>query len=187
MSRGYISEYWNRVGEDLKTHYEGKYVTQHRFKKPNFLEALVPYHDTFFGTKVHTILILNNPRDSDEDEDNDQWDIKWPEDEINESIEKIKQSYHVWPYYKVDVYVSFICALDSSRPGVHEGDPDSDLDDDNGPLVNRMEDLEDKVKDVCDQLKDFGFEYKGRINEEVEANFFFETIDGFYGKVVGDV
>jgi hypothetical protein len=155
---------WREIGIRLKSHFRSqhRYLTSQKFLRDHFLQPVVPYLEKFFGTKTHTVLILAKPYN----------DEAWPTEAIAEACQLIRRHYRKWPYYKVDIYMDYIT---------------SQLEQDqNGPGYS-LDDTEERVIELCDQMQDFGFEYKGRLDDpgkdyyaqfEEDAQKFYDAKEG---------
>lgn len=160
---------WAEIGQQLrslKNDRQNRYFHPYNWLDPqdNFLKSVEPISDEFFGVKVYSILIIGK---------NYGWqtedDFVWPPNqEFVNSQQNIIQRFPNFTKYIVDIYMDFILV---NR--VMEATPSSKFRD-------QMEQLEEQIIQFCNEMTDYGFNYQGRIESEVDYTFFQTSIDNFY-------
>lgn len=147
---------WPTVTDQLKIIYNDHYLTYERSEEENPLALLVPKVDQFFGPKILNIFIVGQP-------------YEWPHVDLEAAKTKHKELFEKFTKYKTLIWMDFnIVNL------VMADSPASNFRD-------QMIETEGHIEDLCEELADFGFEYMGRIETAVEASYFQEYLDTFYG------
>jgi hypothetical protein len=150
-------ERYREMATKLKDDYKDNYFSTQSYVDENdgFLAPVLPLEgiDKFFGPRVLTILILSKNYGWKEDE------FTWPPEKLAEQILRVKELYAKWSEYKVHIY------LDKSQ-----FDPE------------QMDMVEASVIEMCHDLKDYGYTYKGELPDEADETFFKQELDLFYGK-----
>jgi hypothetical protein len=149
----------------------------------------------FFGPRNFNILIWSYPYgfakpDTDLEEEQ-QATIAWFPDKWLEHLKKYVACYTTWGFIETWIYLDFVTLYEAIKDNGGDGEEEDYLDR-MEQLEGALEELiengreadelggEDPEKDYIPPLKDYGIKYKGRIEEKVEASYFFEAIDLFY-------
>ena len=171
---------WPDIGDVLDTMFEKEYFFHQGFKNDNFLDVLFPpekwtdrngdEHDIteqFFGTKMLNIFIVQ--KDYGFEGDENTWDD--PGSEFSQMIEEYVQRWTL-QYPRFTDYTTHIYIDLWSAQKVKDENEES-------TLLDNLIALAPRFEQFCNDTP--GFEYKGFIEEQVEANFFEESIKEFYG------
>lgn len=154
------------ITSEVKKYYEnnykqGCYFHREEYTDPNgdFLRPVTPLFDKFFGPRVLSILIISENYGYDQD-----GNFNWPD--LSASKNKIKSCFELWSKYEVWFYLDFytINLVEDENPG----------------YFDQMINVESEIITLCEEMKDFGFVYKGKLETKPEPNFFTQLIDDWY-------
>lgn len=134
-----------------KYFYSQKYIPQDN-KTP--FGSILPLVDDFFGPKNLTLLILSKPYQIDDTL-------------LAAQILRFQNNYKKWSVYKVMIWIDMVLAIKMLNDGDHD-------------FYNNMQDFSNTIQGICDQLKDYGFNYMGQLLDGKDANYFQPYIDDFY-------
>lgn len=165
---------WETVSQQIKDNYQKQYITPEMFlDETNPLAAFVPTLgvESFFGTKVLNICIVDHPfgwKKNNDGELEDQWDtlIK---PQTDPTIEHFKAMYPLFAKYKTLVWIDFYYVEKQE-----ENDPES-------RAREMMTAVSGRMEGICSDLSEYGWEFMGHIETAPEWTFFQQYIDEFYG------
>lgn len=159
---------WDDVGAASDTIYEKYYFHYIKTTPVDPIDPVVVRIELFdfFGTRPLNLLIIGKPYgwlDS-----GSGYEFNWPPTGLNDAKEHHKITFKKYREYKTRVWMDFnIVAL------VEAETPDTNF-------REMMEASEAQIITLCDELKDFGFTYMGRITTAVDASYFAQYIEPFY-------
>lgn len=120
-------------------------------------DPITPLVEEFFGPRNLTLLIVSKK-------------YELPNAFSTVALDKIKRTYPVWSKYKVYIWVDLVLALrilDASG---------------NNTYYNAMLSLATQLEQICVDMKDYGFEWKGTLSEGKDAAYFQQYINAFYAE-----
>lgn len=158
---------WKGIATTLDVKYDKDYFYYQKFKHDNFLASLVPDTEDFFGTKVFNIFIAQRPYGWKECGGPNQRQFQWPPDGFQESLDRYLLVKDRFASFKTYIWVDYWTALENRTIN-----PASDW-------VTMMDDTNAAIEAFCTATP--GFTYMGKIESQVEPNFFFEQIEEFFG------
>lgn len=174
---------WQDTANALDLQYASEYLFPNRYRADNPFQILFPpvsvtsssgvgvdITDSFFGTKVLNIFIIQQPYGWVDDT------FEWGT--VGSPFETaVSAAILTWnttqakrfPYYKCLVFADFWTLNKDPTP-------DAELQE----YIDKFEDTVDKFKEVIPTIT--GFQYGGDLNSQVEASFFAPYIDAFFAK-----
>lgn len=141
-----------------------KYLYQQRQTITNPLSPVDPLVKEFFGPRVLSLVILSK---------NYGWTngtFNWPQAEIDSSIQRIKDAFPNWVKYKVLFWIDYVLANK-----IVEATPLS-------AYRSQMDEVATKIEQICMQMGDYGFQYKGKLETGVNETYFQPFVDTFYSE-----
>lgn len=150
--------YWRNIGNQLRHQYADRYFHHQSFIKDHFLQPVVPFHETFFGTKTFHILILSKPY---------EWNSEF-QSYTDELCGIIRRNYGKFPYYLVDIYIDYLLAERTLARY------------DNTGYIGKLDTMAVHIEELCNSMTDFGFRYRGKIKGDSGQPAFYLSIPDFY-------
>lgn len=155
------NDFYKEIGASLETHYKGRihdYLYSQNYLREDAIhpfDPVTPLTEEFFGPKNLTLLIVSKK-------------YTLPNATASFALDKIKKTYELWSEYKVYVWVDLVLALRA----LEESDDDT--------LYNDMLTMAGQLEQICVEMSDYGFEWKGTLSEGKDAAYFQQFIDPFY-------
>ena len=174
---------WKEIAEQLDSDYAKKYFYHQEYKTPRFWDILTVLKDfdkvKTFTTKVYNIFIISEPFGWYQKDGT--WTFRWPpvrdlpvdqqaqaDADYTAMITRHNSTYNSFPYYHTVIYMDYITAK-----AIKQARPDSDI-------IFMMNTTEGSIQSLCNQLS--GWKYGGRIEDQVQKEYFLGHIEHLFGK-----
>jgi hypothetical protein len=152
------TSYMVAVGTTLKNVYHRYYFQHQNYKRDTgFLGEAAPLQgmENFFGPEVLCIIVISSPK-------------KEIDPATAAQLDRIKTGYSKWRKYRVYIYIDF-----GIVKKVKEKYPQTDFEGD-------MDATATLIQSICNDMKDYGFHYGGKLNDQPKPEDFEEIIKAFY-------
>jgi hypothetical protein len=150
--------YWRNIATQLRRQYYDRYFHHQPYIKDHFLEPVVPFQESFFGTKTFHILIVSKPY---------EWNAEF-QAYTDELTAIIRRNYGKFPFYLVDIYVDYLLAERTLARY------------DNTGYIAKLDAMAPHIETMCNEMIDFGFRYRGPIKGDSGQPAFYSSIPDFY-------
>lgn len=160
---------WENIALQLASTYGSRiYFTPETMIQENILDPLVVTQSVsdFFGTRPLNLVIVGRPAGWSKDGDG-IWQENWPPPGLDDAKAKHIATYDQFTKYETHIWTDFIFVNT-----IMDENPDSRIEE-------MMNALDARLTDLCSELAAYGFTYHGKIESEVEENFFHSVIDTF--------
>lgn len=146
-----------------------RYFNGYTYSSPNPLVNVYPIitNGSFFGTRTFNIVIVGQPfgwTNSGGD-----WVFSWPPSGYADSLKAIRDNFEQWSKYKTVMYGDQWLVQKAINADPIGGAIFSDM----------MQETFAKLEEECLANADIGLEWKGTIDTEVSAEYFYPAIEEF--------
>jgi hypothetical protein len=157
--------FYQEVGRALVNKNTGKchkYIMTQKVDITNPLACVDPLYKDFYGPRVLNLVVLSK---------NYGWSggvLSWPEPEISSTLLRIKDSFANWTEFKTLIWVDMVL---SNR--IMAATPTS-------AYRTQMDQVATNIENICMEMGDYGFTYKGLLETGVDESYFQTFVDDFW-------